>query len=757
MEMDDTQLIVSFPKASHSNPPDNSNRYGMIFIYEKSGDNFEHKQTLKESEFGDIQYGYNVSLSGDYLAVGAPYDDPMNTSNSGAIFIYKRVSGVWKKIQKIHKHPFGSSYRNNRFLGVRVNLYGDYLFAADVTSYVNVYKKTNDVFEHIKIITSAVDADFGNTSASTYHSSNLKFPWQSWNMLYNETMDLLVIPSPRKSTAAVAKSLGTSNVGQVTIFKNFTKTEDIIGVGQNSEYFGQSTAMITDNTGTEIFISSAKNEDGTTNKGVVYNYSLNDETMDIIFNNDINGNKISCDSAVFNSLILDGKKVIPGEHLIKDSSGNLTIQQINTNKLELSGGNIELNSNIDKVQEILHGLTNNVDSDFGAKIRINGDYMFVTEYITANKIILDSLEKLPERTGYIIRVLKKNANGIFEKNNNKSSIIEAIYQGTSPREFADFGDVQSVGSYLAVGSPQWNTGDASQLIGRVFLFKNINGVWKNDYITAGTSEYVEIPDTNYYSTNTTDDFYGREFGAQIAMSKNYLAVSREVDPSGGKVFIYKRNGNKYEFVMDISDNVYQDSRDDTISVTDRQFGSYLSMNENYLLVSDYRKGKHDTLNHLSGYVNVYKREGDNFVLEKRLFPPNTTTSDYRFGWNHLVTDNYIFVAHGRLREDSTQNIYSSVIHIYKKNSSDSWEYLKYVVLDNNTQDSDVFAIYNTVLNANINSDYYRVHTKMVYKNNKLYIGMPAKRSIDKQTTYVGGVAVFRNDNDAWNEHKIFRL
>ena len=42
------------------------------------------------------------------------------------------------------------------------------------------------------------------------------------------------------------------------------------------------------------------------------------------------------------------------------------------------------------------------------------------------------------------------------------------------------------------------------------------------------------------------------------MSKNYLAVSREVDPSGGKVFIYKRNdNNKYEYVMDISDNVLE--------------------------------------------------------------------------------------------------------------------------------------------------------------------------------------------------------
>ena len=81
----------------------------------------------KDSLGGSTKYfGYNISLSGNYLVVGSPYEDPISASNSGAFYVYKKVSGVWKQIQKITNHSHET--RTNRRIGEVVNLYGDYLF-----------------------------------------------------------------------------------------------------------------------------------------------------------------------------------------------------------------------------------------------------------------------------------------------------------------------------------------------------------------------------------------------------------------------------------------------------------------------------------------------------------------------------------------------------------------------------------------------------------------------------------------------------
>ena len=108
------------------------------------------------------------------------------------------------------------------------------------------------------------------------------------------------------------------------------------------------------------------------------------------------------------------------------------------------------------------------------------------------------------------------------------------------------------------------------------------------------------------------------------MNKDYLVVSREVDPSGGRVFIYKRNyNNKYQYVMDLSDNAYIENiyagASSLNMAAAKVFGSYISMNEEYLLVSNIN-GRHNTVNAASGYVSIYKIVNNSFVFQKRLFP-----------------------------------------------------------------------------------------------------------------------------------------
>ena len=768
MEMDDKHLIVSFQNGSQANPPDDTLRYGLVFIYEKTGtgnSTFEYKQTLKDSLGGGTKYfGYNISLSGNYLVVGSPYADPISASNSGAIYVYKKVNDVWKQIQKITNHSHET--RTNRQIGNVVNLYGDYLFTTG-NGIVFVYKKNNDVFEEIHRLDDG-GAQYGNTSANAY--TDTAYPRQAYNILYHEKANLLFISNPRDNTTY-------TNGGKVTVYKNFVKIQELTGFNVEHEYFGQSLAI----GHSQIFVSSRITDPGTdwgtsggpqdyNNSGSVFNYSF-DEVNDIIFNNDISVNEISSKKAVFDSLFLDGKDVLL-EHVIKDTSGNLTEKQINTNKLVLSRGNLMFNrQDMGIIQERIYGeeymINTTASNNFGAKIRINGDYMFVTEYVQANYIRLEEGGTLsnggnfPDKNTYIIRIFKKNSEGIFEKYSGapNEGRIEGFYDSAnSSREFADLGDVQSVGDYLAVGAPQWNNGVSTSMItGRVYLFKNVAGVWKNDYITVGTSEYVDIPETSYPHNNSSDDNYAREFGSRITMNKDYLVVSREVDPSGGRVFIYKRNdNNKYQYVMDLSDNAYIENiyagASSSNMTAAKVFGSYISMNEEYLLVSNIN-GRHNTVNAGSGYVSIYKIVNNSFVFQKRLFPDYIdSTSNSRFGVNHIVTDNYIFVSQGYKRlDDGTGYKNYSLINIYKKNSSDSWEFLKRVIVPMGQAVQDAFRIYNNNLGNSIASNsLQRVQTKMSYKNNKLYIGLPGIKSKDNTKTYVGGAIVLRNDNDQWN-------
>ena len=73
-----------------------------MFVYERTGtgnSTFEHKQTLKGDGNGNsILFGKSISLSGNYLIVGAPYDDPLKVIQVQFLFIKKQImNGIKSK------------------------------------------------------------------------------------------------------------------------------------------------------------------------------------------------------------------------------------------------------------------------------------------------------------------------------------------------------------------------------------------------------------------------------------------------------------------------------------------------------------------------------------------------------------------------------------------------------------------------------------------------------------------------------------
>ena len=76
---------------------------GSVYLYERTSGNTwgnELKITASDGAAND-QFGYSVSISGDYAIVGAHLDDD-NGSTSGSVYIYERTSGnTWENELKI--------------------------------------------------------------------------------------------------------------------------------------------------------------------------------------------------------------------------------------------------------------------------------------------------------------------------------------------------------------------------------------------------------------------------------------------------------------------------------------------------------------------------------------------------------------------------------------------------------------------------------------------------------------------------------
>ena len=102
------------------------------------------------------QFGYSVDLKGDWLVVGAPYDSGASGASTGALYAFKRIEGIWVLQQEISDRITGfTALEANQQFGRYLTLSGEFL-AAGVpydqghsgfrTGAVYVFKLTNGIW-----------------------------------------------------------------------------------------------------------------------------------------------------------------------------------------------------------------------------------------------------------------------------------------------------------------------------------------------------------------------------------------------------------------------------------------------------------------------------------------------------------------------------------------------------------------------------------------------------------------------------------
>ena len=148
---------------------DNGLNSGSAYIFKRNGTSWTQEvKTLPSDGAAGDQFGNSVSISGDYAVMGARYDDD-NGSSSGSAYVFKRTGPSWVQEAKL----LSSDGAADDWFGFSVSISGDYAVVGAFGDDDNgtssgsayVFKRTGTSWtEEAKLLPSdgATDDWFGN-------------------------------------------------------------------------------------------------------------------------------------------------------------------------------------------------------------------------------------------------------------------------------------------------------------------------------------------------------------------------------------------------------------------------------------------------------------------------------------------------------------------------------------------------------------------------------------------------------------------
>ena len=96
-------FVVGEPNADGFLPGTTILNRGAAHVYTRNASGTYDVQTLIASDFAaDDSFGFSVAISGNTIAVGAPFDDNEKGANAGSVYIFrKKNSGIWEQEAKL--------------------------------------------------------------------------------------------------------------------------------------------------------------------------------------------------------------------------------------------------------------------------------------------------------------------------------------------------------------------------------------------------------------------------------------------------------------------------------------------------------------------------------------------------------------------------------------------------------------------------------------------------------------------------------
>lgn len=727
LSIDSTYMAIGANMRDQDTTEPFASNTGSVYIYQRKNNTWVKIQEINvpDASSGD-NFGSSLKMKGDWLYIGSPNNDfdTINSnfiSNSGSVYVFKKQNQHWTFVQKIVP-PVRAS--NDRFghaldLGINYAIIGVPNEDEDTTesnSLSNsgsayIYKLNNGIWQFDRKIMANGRASGDNFGFSV--------------SIYDSTVAVGCIANKTNST----NTSSLSSAGSVHIYKRISgywrQVQKIVPSDRaSSDQFGQSVCIDSN----RLAVGSFKNN----NSGRVYIFK--DSANLFRETHKISSKDLSFSDKFGSKVVLKKNKLIVGapeeDH---DTSGlNFKSESGSAYLFSESGGSWK------QIKKLTAKYRNNVQYH-GAAIDLNDSFVFIGAYgtftnengvdpvpsggpgavytyelqnidfiktivledntagdeygtsIDANDSILvigspnedeDSLNKSP--------LYNSGAAFIYKKKNNNWEFLQKI-QASDRRAFDQFGSCVSVfGEYIFVGarSSSLDTagGDSINMAGSVYVYKSINGKWK------------QIQKICAFDRSQQD-----WFGHFISADSNFVAISsiyNSKDTLGnlstlyaGAVYIYKLDTGRWIFSQKI--------KAPDAAVNDF-FGYSLDINNQTLMIGSIYSGLDTSgLNKVNsaGSAYIYKFSGSKFVFNQKLCADQRNAYAY-FGNSVYINDSVAFIgANSDSRANNT--VGSGSVFIYKKVNN------KYIL--------------SQFLNGTNIGAYYQFGNKLTFNDSLLFI------------------------------------
>jgi len=233
---------------------DDGNGSGSAYIYSRNGSIWvlQSKLTANDASISDL-FGYSVSISGNYAAIGSLLDDHSNVSDAGSAYIFRRSNGTWSQHRKLIANDPD-----------QVDLFGFSVSISGTTAVIGAYS----------------DDDNGSNSGSAYVYLRSGNSWsQQAKLLASDgaTSDQfgrsVAIDGAYIIVGARNNDFTGSDAGSAYIYERagstwFQTAKLTAQDGAASDNFGSSVGI----SGSWSIVGAYRDDDGGTNSGSTYFY-----------------------------------------------------------------------------------------------------------------------------------------------------------------------------------------------------------------------------------------------------------------------------------------------------------------------------------------------------------------------------------------------------------------------------------------------------------------------------------------------------
>ena len=704
---------------------------GSAYLYKKDSTGTVTQIALIETSdsnasVGDM-FGYSVAISGNYILVGAPYNDT-NASESGAVYLFKRNSDAQDDVSQIAKLTASSPDANDQF-GFTVDIDGDYLLIGSPLDDISgtdegrayLFKRNSDSTDDtVELLTIHADTinDYDNFASSVSLNGNYmsigSTGYNSNGGVYimkresdNNVTQLGVVEASDKSTGdrfGYSTSLDNpyfivgsdsentdSNGESIYLFKIISDSniseisrieDDNVTVG---DHFGHSVSISgnyivggtysNDATTAYIFKRNSDASDGTEeikkiqantpNRGDYFSNAVTIDGNLILAGTMDEGIKQEGHAYFFDLEPLDRPYIYNASDTIYTEEKYINPEIFTFEAASPVGGNIDFS---------LESLTTEGESenDFNDFSFTNADLFFVSTVSENAPIDFEEPQDDDEDNIYSFTLVAQDSQNNSTSKDINVEATDKYYLEMAREKASDaaaydaFANVDISGDYIIVGAPYSDL--TASNAGSAYLLKKE----ANNAVTELIHLQADDAEENDY------------FGGSVAINGDYIVIGSKGEDSNesnaGSVYIFKRDDDSH--INQIAKLQANDPQEDAY------FGSSVNINGDYIIIGTPKNDIDGNADQGSAYI--FKRESDSNISQIAKLTIDGGQTDDLFGTSVAINGDDIAI--GAIKADATNNDVGVVYLFRRNNDNDITEVDSAVANDETTDDEFGYSV-----------------------------------------------------------------